>query len=192
MDIQCLGVTEIVGAPHPVDELTSGKHASSVTHEHLEELEFLQRHADLAAVHGNRVAVDVERDAAALEETVVQIRLGSSQPSEHSAHPSQELAGRIGLGDVVVGAEFEPHDDVDLGVLRREHNDRNGRRRTQLPTHLGSGHPGKHEIEQHNIRPQLAERGQGRGAVFSDLDLVALTAQQIGERVGEVWLVLHQ
>ena len=192
MDIQCLRVAEVVGSPHPVDELTTREHPARVAHEHLEELEFLQRHADLAAVDRDGVPVDVQRHAPSFEDAVVEVRLGGGEPAQHCAHPCEQFPSRIGLGHIVVSAELESHDDIDLGVLRREHDDRNRRRGAQLPTYLGAGHPGKHEIEQHDVGAELTERGEGGGSILGDLDLITLPAQQVRERVGEVGFVLDK
>jgi hypothetical protein len=62
-------------------------------------------------------------DAPALDDALVEST--SAWPTtQHGPHAREQLARRVRLRDVVVGAELETHDDVDLGVLRGEHDDR--------------------------------------------------------------------
>src|SRR3546814_6233160 len=45
--VERLGVSEVVGSPHPVDQLPTGQDTPGVAHQHLEQLEFLERPVDL-------------------------------------------------------------------------------------------------------------------------------------------------
>ena len=136
------------------------------------------------------VTIDVEDDAAPVEDPLVEIGVHLCEPAQHRPHPREQLAGGVRLRDVVVGAELEPDHDVHLGVLGREHDDRHSGGRPHLPAHLGSRHPGKHEIQQDDVGTALTEGHERSGSVFGDLDLVGLPAQQVREGVGEIGLVL--
>ena len=92
MHVERLGVAEVVAAPDPVDELTAGEHTARVAHEHLEQLELLQRHIDLFAGDGHGVPIDVERDAATLENALVQVALGLHDTAQHRPHAGEQFA----------------------------------------------------------------------------------------------------
>ena len=66
-----------------------------------------------------------------------------------------ELADAERLGDVIVRAELEADDAIDLFALRRENDDGDTLRAAVVldrPADFGAGDVGEHEIEQHQIR----------------------------------------
>src|ERR1700738_1612251 len=80
---------------------------------------------------------------------------------EHAAYPRNELTWREGLGHVVIGAELEADDAIDLVVARSHEQDRG-------PVVLGA-HPaaqfdavdaGQSDIQDHRRRLQSAHRVQ--------------------------------
>ena len=192
MHVERLGVAEVVGSPHAVDELPARQHASGVAHQQLKQLELLERHVDLLAVDRDRVAVDVERHPSALEHVLFEVAVGRGRATQHGAHPREQLARRVRLRDVVVGAELEPHDDVDLAVLGGQHHDRHLARHAHLSAHLGAGNARQHQIEQHHVGALFAEHAQRLLSVVDDLDLEALALQQVGERIREVGFILNE
>src|SRR5699024_10874635 len=97
-----------------------------------------------------------------------------------------------GLRHIVIGAEFESHDLVDLRVLGREHDDRHIRLRTQLTAHLGAGDAGQHEIEQDEIGAAAVEFRQSLQSVIGDRHLVPFLTEQVRQRVRERVLVLDE
>ncbi len=110
--------------------------------------------------------------------------------TQHRADPGDELAVAERLGDVVVGAELQAHDLVDLGVPRRDHDDPDVAARPQLPAHLGARHAGHHEIEQHQVRAvRVVQREAGR-AVGRLEHLEALLAEHEARGVAVGLLVL--
>ncbi len=110
--------------------------------------------------------------------------------AQHGPDPGHQLARGERLGDVVVGAEFEPDDLVDLAVAGGDDDDRHLRALPQRAAHLGAGQPGQHQVEQHEVGAGPVEAGQRVRAGAGDRDLVALAAQHVGQRVGERLLVL--
>ena len=67
VDVEGLGVADVVAAPDPVDQLAAGEHPAGVAQQELEQLELLQRHRDAGAVDGHDVPVDVHPHRAGLE-----------------------------------------------------------------------------------------------------------------------------
>jgi hypothetical protein len=83
-------------------------------------------------------------------------------------HPDarQQHADADRLGHVVVGARLEPEDDVRIGIVRRQHDDRH--LYAAPPDHAAQLAPvdvGQSDIEQNNVRPVVAENRQRLGAV---------------------------
>ena len=90
------------------------------------------------------------------------------------------------LGDVVVGADLQPDDLVDLAVLGGQHDDRHVGALPQLPAHLDAGQPRQHQVEQHEVGAVAVELGRApSGPVAADGDLEALLAQHVGRAASE-------
>ena len=67
MDVEGLGVADVVGAPHPVDERLAGQHPAGVGQQELEQLELLQRERHRGAPDDHLVALRVEGHVADLQ-----------------------------------------------------------------------------------------------------------------------------
>src|SRR6478735_277260 len=87
-------------------------------------------------------------------------------PQDRPDAPDQ-LGHREGLRDVVVGPDLEPEHAVELRPFPRQH-----------------------QVEDDQIDPVLARSGQSRVPVRAQLDLEALLAQRVAERVPERRLVV--
>src|SRR5690625_2207409 len=118
VDVEGLGVPDVVRAPYPVDELPTGEHVVDVAHEDLEQLELAQRDADGLAVDVELVAGDVHPHVAHLQHPGGGVVLGARTAAQDRAHPGDELAVGVGLGDVVVGAELQAEHLVELEIGR--------------------------------------------------------------------------
>ena len=75
VDVEGLRVAEVVGAPDAVDQHVAGEQPAGVLHEQRQQLELLAAEVDLVAPDEHQVAVDVDLDAAGLEDRA---RLGSA------------------------------------------------------------------------------------------------------------------
>ncbi len=78
-------------------------------------------------------------------------------------HAKEKLAHAERLDDVVVRAELEPDDAIDLLALRRHHHDRGALRRRlalERATDLGARNVRQHQIEEHQIRRLLTREPQ--------------------------------
>ena len=96
---------------------------------------------------------------------VARLAPGHARAPQRRLHAGAELAQRERLGDVVVGAELEAEDLVDLLGLGREHDDRHRRARAQAPAHLEPVDAGHHhvehdEVERSSRRSARAPRGR--------------------------------
>ena len=117
-----------------------------------EQVELLRPELDIGAGHDRsaRGAID---DQLADHDAVVVVR----DPAQVGAHARRELREPKRLGDVVDRAAVEPDDHVDLGVARRQDDDRErGLLREERPADVDAVPVGKSEIEQHEVGRLLA------------------------------------
>ena len=124
--------------------------------------------------------------------SVTESRRAMPAAAQRRLHAAAELAQRERLGDVVVGAELEAEDLVDLLGLRGEHDDRHGAARAQAPAHLEAVEPGHHHVEHDEVERRLAEARQRLPAVDRLHDLVAVLAQRVAEQRLDRLLVVDE
>jgi hypothetical protein len=88
------------------------------------------------------------------------LRLLARAP-QHGANAPEQLAGTEGLGQIVVRADLEADDAIDLIAERRQHDDRQVGRRAQLAADFKTALARQHEIE-HDEIVALAREGAAR------------------------------
>ena len=116
----------------------------------------------------------------------VRLRPGG-RPARDGADAGDQLAQPERLDDVVVGAELEPDDPVGLLAARGDDDDRHVGALAQLPADVEPVGVREPQVEQDEVRlGRLERRRTGRGA----LDLEALAAEPLDERLGDCVLVL--
>ena len=67
--------------------------------------------------------------------------------AEYRLHARDELTRAERLRHVIVGAELEAEDAVDLAVARGQHDDRDLAGRAQTAADLEAVHSGEHHVE---------------------------------------------
>src|SRR5262245_55647190 len=67
VDVQRLGIADVVRSPHPVDQLHPREHASGVAEQHLEQLELFQWKLQGLSADGHDMAFDVHAHWSAFE-----------------------------------------------------------------------------------------------------------------------------
>ena len=140
------------------------------------------------ATDGDDVALDVHPDVADLEGHRRQVGLDAA--AQHGADAGDQLARRVRLGDVVVGAELEPDHLVDLVVLGADHDHRHVGGLPDLAADLGARDAGQHQVEQHDVGAGAVELRQRIMAGGGDGHLEPLLAEHVGEGIAVALLVL--
>ncbi len=106
------------------------------------------------AANANLVPPRVDRDRAGLERFLWFLAAPQNCP-----YSQDDFARAERLGHVIVSAEFQPNDPINLFRFCREHQNRNARRRSvalQNFADLEPRHFWQHQIENDEIRPVVA------------------------------------
>jgi len=194
---------EDVVAPDAVQQLRARVHAVGVPHEEVQQAELGRPDAQLARTFPVRVVCPAR--ATLVQQTV----RGRVQPQraerhrllqrlrrlapQHGAHARQQLPGREGLGEVVVGAGIEPAHLVRLLGARGQHDDGQRTRACVLapaPRELQAALPGQHPVQQHQVGQRAADLRLCLHGVRGLPHLVAGVAQRQGDQLGDRRLVL--
>ena len=122
--------------------------------------------------------------------TVASARVVGLTAAQDGLHPGDELARAERLGDVVVGAELEAEDAVDLAVAGGEEQHRHVARGAQSAAHLEAVDVGQADVEQHDLRPMLRDQLEPAFAVRGLQHSESGLAQVHVEQVGDVRIVL--
>ena len=130
----------------------------------------------------------VEHDARRLVRAV-DAALG---PAQEGPQPSGHLLHLERLGEVVVGADLEPGDDVVGVVAGADDDDRDVAAAPYLADAVEPGHPAEHEVDQHDVGVDLGERPQGLLGAGGLRDLVPLVLQGQPEHGTDAVVVLDE
>src|SRR6266851_9815667 len=179
--------------PHVLEQHVARLHASRMGDKVGEEIELAHRELHLVSVedHAPRGSVDgqvSERLALGRGLRLVRVRL---RPPKHGVDTCQHLADRERLGDVVVGAELEADDLVDLGVLGGDHDDRHPAVLAQRAAEVEAAHARQHQVEQDQVGPRGSCAAEARGPVAGFLHGEAGRRQVVLEHLAYTLVVLH-
>ena len=157
-----------------------------------EDLKLRAGQVDRLAAHGDEVAGQVDRYGPRLDRG----SLGAGRAVELAAaqlrpHAAEQLADREWLGDVVVGADLEAHDLVDLGVLGGQQDDRDGAVRADLAAEVEAALPGHHDVQDQQVEMIVGDLPLGFLAVRCQGDVEALLLQGVADGLAYRELVVH-
>ena len=81
---------------------------------------------------------------------------GPLDPAQQRGDPGHQLAHPERLGEVVVGTDAEPDQDVRLVVARGQHQHRDRPLGLDPPAHLVAVEPGQHHVQHHQVRARCS------------------------------------
>ena len=113
-------------------------------------------------------------------------------PAQRRLHPAAELADAERLGDVVVGADLEAEDLVDLVVAGGQHDDRNLAPGAEPAADLDPVEARHHHVEDDEVEALRGEQVERLAAVACDHDLIALLAKRIRKKRLDRLLVVDE
>ena len=158
-------------------------HVAGKARERMHHPELGQREVHALAVPVDGEALQVERKRSALEDVLGSGRRGQQlAAAEQRGDARGEMRQARVLGEVVVGAEAQAGDDVEIAVARGEEDDRHRRRqRAQLAGQREAAVDvvAEADVDQREIGQPRAEGRQRLGAAGVRRDLVAVAAQRV-------------
>ena len=154
--------------------------------EQREQVELLRRQRELARRPASR-GVPARRPRARPTRSGRCSAGRGSARRQHGPGCARQLAQAVRLDDVVVGAELEADDAVDLLAARGDDDDRHARALAQAAADLEAVDVGQAQVEQDEIGSARLERRLPGGGT---LDLEAFPLEPFDERLGDRVLVL--
>ena len=125
-----------------------------------------------------------------LDHAGVRLRL-SGAAAKDRPHPRHELARVERLREVVVGADLEARDLVEVVVARRQHQHGQRARLANPPADLDPVEVGEHQVEDDERRSVDADDGQRLATACGHPHREAVLAEVGGDERGDRLLVLH-
>src|SRR6266852_4643700 len=114
---------KILIAPDIVEQPVAAHRLPGMTQKMLQQLKLLTRKLHRLTTTQDLVAAQVHVDIA--EGIAVLLFRERLCPSQNGLHASEQFSDREGLGDVVIGSEFETHNLIHFLAARRKHDDGN-------------------------------------------------------------------
>ena len=111
-------------------------------------------------------------------------------PAEQRANASDQLARGERLREVIVGTELEANDLVDLGVARRQHQDRHVTLAPDPPADLEPVNVRQHHVEDDDLGPILAERLKSALAILGGEHFKAFLSKRVAEGMTQIRVVV--
>src|SRR5919204_4739130 len=163
-----------------------------MTRERAQQLELDVRQRDRAAPHLDRAPAEVDLQPIGDDDIADTGGPRHRGAAQQRAHAAPKLADRERLGDVVVRAELEPDDLVELVVAGREHDDRNLALGAQALADLEAVELGQHQVEHDEVDVLFREACERLLAVPRLQHAIPLALERIGEELLDGVLVVDE
>ena len=173
--------------PDPLEDALAPDDDARPLGEVPDQVELACRELDRRAVDRGRPRATVEHHVAGVEDVVLGLGLRAAQ---HRMDARDELARRERLRHVVVRAQLEARDAVDLLVARGEHHDRQPRAGADRAAHVEAVGVGQLQIEDREPDVVPLELGEPLGAARRPDDAKAVALEVRADDRGDVLLVL--
>src|SRR5499427_6529104 len=173
-------------AVHRVDELIPGVDAAGMLYQHLEELELHGGEVEVRCADRRAMPRLVELHAAAFGGA-----LTTSRAAQHRLYASDDLARTEGLADIVVGAQLQAEQAVDLLDAGRDHDDRQlARGRAQRLADLQPALARQHQVQQDQVHLVRAHPRLDLVAAVEHAHLEAVLGEVVTQQPSQLLLVL--
>ena len=138
--------------------------------------------------HGAGALVDLET----AEAHRVGLR-GRALAAQDGAQPGLQLARLEGLGEIVVGADFEADHPVHRLAARRQHQDRHVGGRAQAAADIEPVAVGQHQVEDNRVKRLALQESLALACGAGGRQTKAHPAEIVGDHPGEAAVVVdHQ
>ena len=113
------------------------------------------------------------------------------QTKNDGAQPRQQFPLVERLGEIIVGADFQPDDPVDRIVFRRDDQDRQARPAgAQALAYFQPILAGQHQVEDQAIEPFQHAIDVETGRIFHGQNFKPLTGQQHAHQISNAGIIL--
>src|SRR4051795_7058626 len=134
-------------APDALEQLVAGQHEPAVVEQLPEEVELLRRELDLLAGDEHLPPPDVDLEVPVPDLLRLHLSPLRDASPQDRLDAGDELTRVEGLRQIVVGADLEPDDLVDVLVTRGQHQDRDVGALADPPADLEPVHVRQHQVE---------------------------------------------
>jgi hypothetical protein len=117
---------------------------------------------------------------------------GAGGAAKEGVDAGEQFAHAEGLGEVIIGAEIEADDLVNLLAFGREHQDGQGNLLcAELFADLVAAEARQHHVEQEQAGTVLAHGLEGLIAAAADGDVEPVTLQDFLQAEEDVWVIFN-
>src|SRR5664279_2268361 len=184
-----------LAAARELRELVARQRLARMSHQCLQHRELAGREGDLLAVLGEPAQCQVEHEGAEADGLGVErgrARRFHLRPApQHGVDAGEQLARIEGFGKVVVGADLEADDAVDILDLGGEHDDRRhvvgG---AQAPADRQAVLAGQHQVEDDEVHGLARQQAVERLGVFGQQHLETLLRQIASQQVANTGIIV--
>src|SRR5205085_12354966 len=111
---------------------------------------------------------------------------------QNGADARRQLAGVEGFWEVIVGAQLEPDDTVDILASRREHDHRNFAALPQPAKNLETVYARQHDVEHYQVDRGLGGVLQSAPAFVLAANGESLALQKFAEETAQLRVIVDQ
>lgn len=190
MDVERLRRPEPVRVPDRLHDLLARHQRARLLGEEGQQVVLLGGEGDLLAVQADAGGLAVDRQSGAVPVGAGLGRRTGLDAPHHRPYARDDLPYAEGLGDVVVGAEFQADDPVRLVAAGADDDDRHVTAFAQRPADVQAVGVGQAEVEQDDVVGLGV--AEGRAARGHPRHLEAVAEQAAAQRLGHRFIVFHQ
>ena len=144
-------------APHLLEQDFATKDLPRAPGQCEQKIELQRCELDLDAVPFDRMPVDADRKIPNPQGLDVDLFRGW-HPAQPGFDSGDEFLGLEGLGYIIIGAGFQPLDNVDRVGLGCQHDDGDARLCANIATYVDTIAARQHQVQQHQVRLGFLER----------------------------------
>src|SRR5215217_4243057 len=170
-------VAGIRPVPHLVEKLVPSENLAGMPRQELEQIEFARSEIHTLAGHRDLAAVRSDDEHAEAQRVALGHRRRGCGAAKYRLDAGNQFSRAEGLANVVIGADAEANDRVDLVALGRHHDDGYIALGADAPADLKPVNARQHEVEQDKIRPCNRESRQRFSSIRGDLDREAVLSK---------------
>jgi len=176
-------------APRKIHQLLARKDPAGMPGKGQQQIELIGGQDFLFAINPHRARSGIDLEPAEAQPGLVPFWI--APPPQDRLEPRQQLARVERLGQIIIGAEFEPDNPVGVLAARGQHQDRHVALRAQAAADFEPIDIGQHDIEDDGaIGPITDYRLDPRRAAMASLDHKPALGQIVAQHVGEADIVI--